>query len=62
VVDAFSSSAINHFVAYIMDSEPALERTYADPTMILRPEMRRFRLLDILLVNITQLGKTTDKR
>lgn len=34
---------------YVMDSEPALERTYADLTMILRPEMRRFQLLDILL-------------
>jgi hypothetical protein len=34
---------------YIMDSEPALERTYADLTMILRPEMRRFQLLDILI-------------
>ncbi len=32
-----------------MDSEPVLERTYADLTMILRPEMRRFQLLDILI-------------
>jgi len=32
-----------------MDSETALERTYADLTMILRPEMRRFQLLDILI-------------
>ena len=34
---------------YVMDSEPALQRTYADLSMILRPEMRRFQLLDILL-------------
>jgi hypothetical protein len=34
---------------YVMDSEPALTRTDADLTMILRPEMRRFQLLDILL-------------
>lgn len=34
---------------YEMDSEPALQRSYADLTMILRPEMRRFQLLDILV-------------
>lgn len=36
-------------ILYIIDSETALERTYADLTMIIRPEMRRFQLLDILL-------------
>ncbi|MDQ1301287.1 MAG: hypothetical protein QG637_1208 [Chloroflexota bacterium] len=36
-------------IAYIMDSEPALARTYADLTMIVRPEMRQYQLLDILL-------------
>lgn len=36
-------------IAYIMDSEPALERTYADLVMILRPAMRRFSLFDILI-------------
>lgn len=45
---------------YIMDSEQALERGYADLTMILRPEMRRFRLLNILLefkfVKLSELG------
>jgi hypothetical protein len=45
---------------YIMDSEPALQRTYADLSMILRPEMRRFQLLDILLefkfVKLSELG------
>ena len=34
---------------YIMDSETALERDYADLTMILRPEMRKYQLLDILI-------------
>lgn len=34
---------------YVMDSEPALQGSYADLTMILRPEMRRFQLLDILV-------------
>jgi hypothetical protein len=35
-------------IAYIMDSEPVLERTYADLTMIVRPEMRQYRLPDVL--------------
>jgi hypothetical protein len=34
---------------YIMDSETALERSYADLTMILRPDMRKYQLLDILI-------------
>ena len=34
---------------YIADSETALERGYADLTLILRPEMRRYQLLDILI-------------
>lgn len=34
---------------YIMDSEPALDRKYADMTMIVRPDMRQFQLLDFLL-------------
>ncbi len=33
---------------YIMDSESSLERTYADLTMIIRPDMRRFKLQDFL--------------
>jgi hypothetical protein len=35
-------------IAYIVDSEPALERAYADLTLIVRPEMRQYQLLDIL--------------
>jgi Predicted AAA-ATPase/PD-(D/E)XK nuclease superfamily len=34
---------------YIMDSETALERRYADLTMIVRPTMRQYQLLDILI-------------
>jgi hypothetical protein len=34
---------------YIMDSETTLERSYADLTMILRPDTRRFKLLDIVI-------------
>lgn len=36
-------------VLFIIDSETALERTYADLTMIIRPEMRRFQLIDLLV-------------
>ena len=32
-----------------MDSEMALERTYTDLTMIVRPEMRQYQQLDLLL-------------
>jgi hypothetical protein len=34
---------------YIMDSETALKRDYADMTMIVRPDMRKYQLLDILI-------------
>lgn len=37
----------DHF--YIVDSEPVLDRRYADLLMLLRPEMRQYKLLDILL-------------
>jgi hypothetical protein len=47
---------------YVMDSEPALQRSYADLTMILRPEMRRFHLLDILaefkFVKLSELSQS----
>lgn len=32
-----------------MDSEPALERSCADLIMIVRPDMRQYQLLDLLL-------------
>lgn len=57
---------------YIMDSEPALQRTYADLIMLLRPEMRHFSVHDLLLefkyvpLSAIQIepppGKTTPKR
>jgi hypothetical protein len=34
---------------YIMDSEPALDKGYGDLSLILRPDMRQYRLLDHLL-------------
>ncbi len=34
---------------YIMDSEPALAREYADLVMIVRPDMRQYQLLDVLI-------------
>ncbi|MEN8221584.1 MAG: PD-(D/E)XK nuclease domain-containing protein [Pseudomonadota bacterium] len=47
-------------VFYIMDSETALERGYADLTMIVRPDMRRYKLLDILIefkyLNLSDTG------
>jgi len=43
---------------YIMDSEPALDRKYADMTMIVRPDMRQFQLLDFLLeFKFVDMGK-----
>ncbi len=34
---------------YVVDSEAAIGRNYADLALILRPEMRKYRLLDLLL-------------
>jgi len=36
-------------VLYIMDSEPEIERRYADLTMIIRPDMRHLEIFDILI-------------
>ena len=36
-------------IFYMVDSETPLRRSYADLTMILRPEMRQYQLFDILL-------------
>ncbi|MDM8537576.1 AAA family ATPase, partial [Desulfobacterales bacterium HSG17] len=36
-------------ILYIMDSESELDRRYADLTMIIRPDMRQFEILDILI-------------
>ena len=49
---------------YIVDSEPALERSYADLTLIVRPDMRHFALQDVLLefkyLSLSDLGLTGD--
>jgi hypothetical protein len=43
---------------YIMDSETALDRKYADMTMIVRPDMRQYELLDFLIeFKFVELGK-----
>jgi len=34
---------------YIMDSEPEIERRFPDLTMIIRPDMRRFNIFDVLI-------------
>jgi hypothetical protein len=36
-------------ILYIMDSEPELERRYADLTMIIRPDMRHGKIFDVLI-------------
>ncbi|SLM28454.1 AAA-ATPase-like protein (fragment) [Desulfamplus magnetovallimortis] len=36
-------------ILFIMDSEPELRRQYADLTMIIRPDKRRFKIFDILI-------------
>ena len=36
-------------ILYIMDSETETDRRYADLTMIVRPDMRKYKILDILI-------------
>ena len=36
-------------ILYIMDSEPAIERRYADLTMIIRPDKRHYKIFDVLI-------------
>jgi len=36
-------------ILYIMDSDAEIDRRYADLTMIIRPDMRRFKIFDILI-------------
>ncbi|HEY89454.1 MAG TPA: AAA family ATPase, partial [Thermoflexia bacterium] len=48
VKTAFLSLLFND-ILYIMDSEPELQRGYADLVMLIRPDMRRFEVLDLLL-------------
>ncbi|MDM8558102.1 AAA family ATPase [Candidatus Parabeggiatoa sp. HSG14] len=50
---------------YIMDSEPELNRQYADLTMIIRPDMRRYQLLDFLIefkyVKFKEIGLSAEQ-
>ncbi len=52
-------------ILYIMDSEKEAGRGYADLTMIIRPDMRRFKILDILIefkyVSLNEAGLTGEK-
>lgn len=52
-------------ILYIMDSERETGRGYADLTMIVRPDMRRFAILDILIefkyVKLGEAGLTGEK-
>ncbi len=50
---------------YVIDSEAAVDRSYADLVMILRPEMRRYQLLDLLMefkmVRLGEAGLTAEQ-
>ena len=64
VKTAFLSLLFND-ILYVMDSEPELGRGYADLTMIIRPDMRRFEILDVLIefkyLSLDTLGLTGDE-
>ena len=50
---------------YIMDSEPEVERRFPDLTMIIRPDMRRFKIFDVLIefkyVQLHAINKTGEQ-
>ena len=50
---------------YVMDSEPELKRRRADLTMIIRPDMRKYTILDILIefkfVSLKQAGISAEQ-
>ena len=52
-------------IFYIIDSEPALQREYADLIMLLRPDMRKYQLLDFLMefkyVSLAEVGKSGEQ-
>ena len=52
-------------VSYIMDSETAIKRRYADLTMILRPERRKFPIYDFILefkfIKLAELNLSGEK-
>ena len=61
VKTAFMTLLYNDLL-FIMDSEKELQRGYSDLTMIIRPDMRQYRLLDILIefkyVRLSDAGLT----
>jgi hypothetical protein len=61
---AFLSLLFND-IFYLMDSETPLNRSYADLTMIVRPDMRQYQLLDFLLefkyVSLKKAGFTASQ-
>jgi hypothetical protein len=52
-------------ILYIMDSETEIDKKYTDLTMIIRPDMRRFKIFDILLefkfVTLKEAGLTGEE-
>jgi hypothetical protein len=52
-------------ILYIMDSEPEFDKQFADLTMIIRPDMRRFQIFDVLLefkfVSLKDAGLTGEQ-
>jgi hypothetical protein len=59
-VKALFLSLLYNDLMFVVDSEPELERRYADLTMILRPEYRPYQLFDLLIefkyVELSQTG------
>jgi hypothetical protein len=52
-------------IRFVMDSERETRRGYADLTMIVRPDMRKYRLLDVLIefkfVGLAEAGLTGEQ-
>ncbi|MDQ6951894.1 MAG: PD-(D/E)XK nuclease domain-containing protein, partial [Mariprofundales bacterium] len=61
VKTAFLATLFND-VLFIMDSEPELNRGYADLSMIVRPDMRHYDIFDILMefkfIKLSDIGMT----
>ncbi|CAN2040129.1 hypothetical protein GMMP15_1550020 [Candidatus Magnetomoraceae bacterium gMMP-15] len=52
-------------ILYIIDSEKEVKRNYTDLTMIIRPDMRRFKIFDVLIefkyVKLSKANLTSEK-
>jgi len=63
VKTAFLATLFND-VLFIMDSEPELNRGYADLSMIVRPDMRHYDIFDVLMefkfIKLSTTGKTAE--